>query len=180
MASVSVFRKHCYPQNKTKYIAHQPSSGESWDPGTVAEHLGESITFRRFSCSCITGNTTEPFKPHVPAATSKACSRGGRRRGTCCSRQPLPNPSSSSHVTTKAGSSTRGKSLQSTHAQRRGDIQSSRSCDVTSECVAVCMCSTGCNVANGVRSNGDKANGPYAIYEGERFLFLGVAISDPH
>ena len=55
-----------------------------------------------------------------------------------------------------------------------------RLCDVTSEGVAVCICSTGRKVANGVRSNGDKANGPCAIYEGERFLLLGVAISDPH
>ena len=44
-----------------------------------------------------------------------------RTRGTCCSRQPLPNPSSS-HTTTKAGDAPRRKSLQSTRAQRRRDI----------------------------------------------------------
>ena len=37
-----------------------------------------------------------------------------------------------------------------------------------------------CNVANGVRFNGEMADGPCAIYEDERLLFLGVAISDPH
>jgi len=182
VALVPVFRRDCYPQNQTEYITYRFSTGEPWDPGTVAEHLGESTTFQRFSCSCITGNTTEPFKSHVPAVTSKAWSKGlssgWTREGHSCSRQPLPNPSSS-HATTKAGSSPERKSLQPTPAPRPGDIFTSL-CDVTSEGVAVCMCSTGYNVANVVRSNGDRENGPCAIYEGERFLFLGVAISDPH
>jgi len=141
VASVSVFRKHCYPQNQTKYITYRFSTGEPWDPGTVAEHLGESTTFQRFSCSCITGNTTEPFKSHVPAVTSKAWSKGlssgWTREGHSCSRQPLPNPSSS-HATTKAGSSPGRKSLQSTPAPRPGDIFTSL-CDVTSECVRCSM-----------------------------------------
>ena len=37
-----------------------------------------------------------------------------------------------------------------------------------------------CNVANGVRLNSQIADGPSVVYEGERFLSLGVAISDPH
>jgi hypothetical protein len=58
----------------------------------------------------------------------------------------------------------------------RGHLHVSR--HVTGESVA--GCSAVCNVANGVRINGEKANGPCAIYEVERFLLLGVAISGPH
>ena len=47
VASVPVFRMHCYPQNQTKYVTYRSSTGESWEPETVAEHLGESITFAK-------------------------------------------------------------------------------------------------------------------------------------
>jgi len=54
--------------------------------------------------------------------------------------------------------------------------------NVTGESVARCtvLCSAGCTVINGVRFNGDKANRPSAIHDCERFLFLDVAIFDPH
>ena len=123
---------------------------------------------------------TEPFKSDVPAVTSKACSKGQWSwRGTCCSRQPLPNPSSS-HAAIMAGScgsSPRRKFLQSTHARRRGT--SSRLCDVTSESVAVCMCLTGRKVANSVRFNGGMVDGSCASTKASDFYFLVLLFLTP-
>lgn len=89
-------------------------------------------------------------------------------RGTCCSRQPLPK------ITARDDD---GRWLTSAEkvdlcAAIRGYLHVF--CDAARrERCRLAVCSAGCNVANGVRFNGEKANGPCVIYEGERFLFLG-------